>query len=286
MVPRKLVGLLFIAAAVVGVIFSLAGLVQIWRFRPALTRTVTDTLSLVDQALTTTQDGLGVVSQVVKTTVSDVDSLQATTQALASAIHDTNPMLDALLNLSSKDFPDAISSTQTSLASAQTSAQLIDNVLGALTVFSPVLYAPKVPLHTALGEVSTSLDPLTASLGTINTSLADGKTNLAALELELNKISGSIQEISTALGEAQTVIDQYISVTTQLKGRVEAIHDAAASWITATSLILSLVLLWLLVAQLGLGSQGLDLLRSKQALVRPPTPVETSSSPQIPSHDP
>ena len=217
---RRLIGFVFIIAAVAGIIFSVFGLVQVWRYRPVVTQTVTDNLALFDQTLNTTQQGLTIVSQVVQTTTVDVASLQTTTQALAQAIHDTNPMLDSLTSLTGKDFPAAITATHASLASAQGSALLIDNVLAALTSipFSPVAaYQPEVPLHTALAQVSASLDALTPSLATINTSLADGQTSLSVVEVELNNVSATTKGISDTLGSAQTVIDQYQAATAQLK---------------------------------------------------------------------
>jgi hypothetical protein len=243
MILRRLIGVLFVAAAVVGAIFSLAGLVEIWRYRPVVVRVVKDNLALFDQTLGTTQEGLTIVGQMVQTTTQDVASLQTTTQALATAIHDTNPM-----------------------ASAEKSALLIDNVLGALTSipFSPVkAYKPEVPLHTALAEVANSLDTLPPSLASINTSLQDGKANLGDLEAEINKISDTTQGISLALGSAQTVIEQYQTITTKLKVRTEAIQPNATAWITAISWILSFGFAWLLIAQISLGMQGINLLREK-----------------------
>lgn len=267
MILRRIVGFLLVIAAAAGVIFTLVGLIEVWRYRPIVTKTVVDNLALFDQTLNTTQDVLIIVGQVVQTTSIDVTSLQATTQALALTIHGTNPMFDSLITLTSKDFPAAVRATQTSLTSAQSSALLIDNVLAALTSipFSPVAaYKPEVPLHTALAQISTSLNTLIPSLATINTSLADGKTNLGIVEVELTKITDTTQGMSNTLGGAQTVIDQYKSVTTQLKVNVEAAQRGAQTWILAITWILSFVLGWLLIAQLGLGVQGLDLVRGRR----------------------
>jgi len=43
-----LVGYLFIIAAAAGMLFSLVGLITIWRYRPVVTRSVTDNLALAD----------------------------------------------------------------------------------------------------------------------------------------------------------------------------------------------------------------------------------------------
>lgn len=265
--PRRLFGFLLMIAAVAGFIFSVVGLFEIWRFRPVVTQTVNDTLALFDQTLNTTQDGLTIVGQVVQTTTVDVASLETTTQALAQTIHATNPMIDSLTSLTSKDFTAAVDATQTSLASAQSSALLIDNVLATLTSlpFLPVTtYKPDVPLHTALAQVSTSLNTITPALATITSSLVDGKTNLGVVEVELNKISETTKGISKALGSAQTVIDHYKTVTTQLKDRVEATQLVASDWIMAITWILSFLLGWLLIAQLGLCAQGLEMLRGRR----------------------
>ena len=267
MVLRRLCGFLLVLAAAAGIVFSVGGLIEIWRYRPGVTQTVMDNLALFDQALNTTQDGLTIVGQLVQTTTVDVASLQTTTQALALAIHDTNPMLDSLTSLTSKDLPAAVGATQASLASAQSSALLIDNVLAALTsvpLINVGAYQPAVPLHTALEQVSTSLNGLTPSLAVINTSLADGKTNLGVVEAELKKISETTKGISNTLDGAQTVIDRYQAVATQLKVRVEATQRAAPAWLTTITWGLSFILGWLLIAQLGLGVQGLEMLQGRR----------------------
>ena len=268
---RRLLGLLFIATAAVGFVFSVVGLVEVWRYRPVVTQKVMDTLAVFDQTLNTTHDGLAIVGQVVQTTTVDIAALQTTTQALAQAIHDTNPMLDSLTRLTSTDFPAAVAATQTSLASAQSSALLIDNVLATLssTPFLSVgAYQPDVPLHTALAQVSDSLNTLTPALATINSSLVEGQSNLGVMETELNKISKTTNGISTALGSAQTVIDQYKTVTTQLKEQVTALQIRVPDWLTTLTWILTFVLGWLLIAQIGLGTLGLDMLRGRRAAVK------------------
>ncbi len=263
MILRRVIGFLLMIAAVGGIIFSAIGLIEIWRYRPVATKTVTDNLALFDQTLNTTQGVLTIVGQVVQTTTVGVASLQTTSQALAQAIHSTNPMLDSLTSLTSQGLPAAVDAAQTSLASAQTSALLIDNVLAALTSipFSPVAaYKPAVPLHTALAQVSDSMNTLTPALASINSSLEEGKTNLGIVETELTKISETTQGISSTLASAQTLITQYEAATTQLKANVEATQRAAPAWMTAAAWILSFVLGWLLIAQLGLGMQGFEMM--------------------------
>jgi hypothetical protein len=265
MESKRLLGFIFVVAAVAGIVISIFGLVEIWRVKATLTQSVVENLALLDQTLGSTEDGLTLVGQLVHTITIDVGSLHTTTQALAQAIHATNPMLDSLSTLAGKTLPDSIDATKISLASAQGSALLIDNVLSALTSipFSPVAqYKPAVPLHTALAQISTSLDEITPSLTTINTSLISGKTNLSQVEVGLTNISGTVQEISDNLDSAQKVIDQYKTTTIQTKANVEALQLAAPGWITGIAWTTTILLVWLLISQLGMYMQGLELLHS------------------------
>jgi septal ring factor EnvC (AmiA/AmiB activator) len=267
---NRLIGILLTTAAVVGMIFGLLGLFEVWYYKPVVAKNVSDNLALLDQTLKTTEDALVVADQALQTTTSTVASLQDGTQALAKTIHDTGPMLDSLSTMAGKDLPAAIKATQTSLASAQSSALLIDNILGALTSipFSPVgRYNPEVPLHTALANVSTSLDTLPASLATISTSINSSKTNLSLVEQEVTNLSGTVSSISDSLRSAQDVLHQYQTVTVQLKQRSTAVQKAAPGWITGAAWLLTFLLVWFMIAQLGLWVQGLEMLHGRGAAV-------------------
>jgi hypothetical protein len=108
----------------------------------------------------TTVQALEVAQASLKSSIESVTSVENTLNATATTIETSGPMLDTLAGLMKDDLPTTISSTQTSLISAQESARIIDTVLRALTripFVSNDLYNPPVPLHIALGQVSTSL---------------------------------------------------------------------------------------------------------------------------------
>jgi hypothetical protein len=265
LILRKIFAYLLLIASGAGFLFSITGIIEIWRYKPVVTNSAIETLDLLDQTLTTTQDGLTIVGQVLGVTTVDVTSLQKTIKALAKSLHDASPTLDSLVNLTSNDFPAALDATKTSLLSAQSSALLIDNVLSAITSipFLPVSsYKPDVPLNVALAQVSNSLDSLTPSLSAITTSLVEGKVSLGVVELELNKISETTVEINGALNNAQSVVDNYKIVINQLQSRVNLMLRVAKSWIAAIAWILTLILSWSLIVQIGMSLQGIDLLRS------------------------
>jgi hypothetical protein len=262
--PKRWLGSIFVLAAVIGIAFSVYGLVEVWRVKAMLDQSVGENLALMDQALINTEDGLTLVGQMLQTVSTDVSSLHTTTEALVKSIHTTNPMLDSLSTLAGKTLPDSISATQTSLASAQGSALLIDNILGALTSipFSPVApYKPDVPLHTALAQISTSLDEIPASLTTINASLVAGKANLSQVEGQLTSISGTVKETTDNLDSALKIIDNYKQIISQAKTNLAAAQLSAQGWITGLAWAATFILVWFSIAQVGLALQGIELLK-------------------------
>lgn len=264
MVIRRIASVLLIYASITGIIFCLSGLVELWRSGARITMAINDNLKLVDQTLTSSEDILSTVSQVVDSTATNMASLQETTGTISSAIHNSDPMLDTIINMTGNDIPTAINTTQSSLASAQTSALIIDNVLSALTSvpFSSISpYKPAVPLHTALMNVSDSLNELKPSLITITQNLVSGKANLQEVDSELQKITETSQGINTSLGTAQTDVMSYKSAITQLKKNVEAAQEKVVIWMKTLTWIITALLVWTLLLLAGVGFLGLSMIQ-------------------------
>ena len=98
----------------------------------------------------------------------------------------------------------------------------------------------------------------------IHTSLSAGQTNLGVIENEMTKISATVKGISSDLSSAQKSTDQYQTVTTKLKTRVEATQLAIPDLMTTLAWILSILLGWIMISQLGLLVQGFDLLQGRR----------------------
>jgi hypothetical protein len=259
----RLIGAGFVVAAAAGMLFSLFGLVQIWRIRPAVVEGLTGELDLIHNTVSTTSLGLSAISDTFKTVSSNVEALQTTSVSLAQSIHGAQPMMDTLEKLVGQDLPDTITATKTSLDSAAASALLIDNVMGSITSL-PLLglekYAPAVPLHTALGSVSGSLGKMTPALADMKANLKMAQDNFGNIEIEVLRMGSSIEQIKGNLENARQVIIQYQQESIILLAQVESARKNLPGWITRLALFLSLALVWLFITQIGLFFKGWELL--------------------------
>jgi hypothetical protein len=264
----RLIGISFVVAAIAGMLFSLFSLVQVWRLKPALSTGLLDGLDVIHATISTTSMGLATVSDTMKTVTGNVEALQSTTTGLAQSIHESQPLMDTLVKLLGQDLPNTITATRTSLDSAVSSSLLIDNVMGSITSL-PLLgldkYAPAVPLHTALGNVSDSLGKITPALNDIETNLITARANLGNIETGVIGMGDNIEQIKGNLDNARQVISQYQQENDILLSQVESFRKGMPALINGLAWFLTVSLVWLFINQAGLLLKGWELLNPSRS---------------------
>ncbi|MCE1253655.1 MAG: hypothetical protein LWX83_08925, partial [Anaerolineae bacterium] len=248
-----------------GMLFCMAGLYLVWFYSPVVTKTVLENLDVFLQSVTTTEAGLTAVQESILTIQDDALALKRVTGVLSQGILDSEPILDSFSQLTGEDLPDTIHATQNSLAAAEKSAKLMDDMMTSLASipFSPVkAYKPEIPLHTALGQISQNLDDIPDSLKTINLSLKDSRKNFDAMQTELDQLAGSMDTINKNLSNAGEVINQYHQSTLLLKERITTARNSAAGVIQNLVWFLTFLLVWFFIIQWGVLLYALDMQRA------------------------
>lgn len=258
---RKILGITFIVAAVIGLIFSLAGIILVWSVRIPLTTNLVSTLELIDTTLEATSSGLTVVEETITQSVSDINSLENTVRTAGQGVEDSVPLVESLSTLMSQDIPTAINATQTSLTTMQDAAGTIESSLKLVTSipFLPIEgYDPEVSLSESLEDVSQSLDAIPQSLAEMETTMNTTKGNLIMLSAQVNIIARNISELKDSLYELSFVFDQYQDAISTIQTKVDSSRQNLASTITIGAWFFTVILIWLGIAQVGLLTQGIE----------------------------
>ncbi|GAB4481992.1 MAG: hypothetical protein Kow0088_24640 [Anaerolineales bacterium] len=259
----SLVGYLLIFSAGLGFLLSLFGLVITLRYAGHLTVTLQEQILLAESVMDTTAQGLDVASQTLETTRMTVRTLDETVQTFSQSITDTLPLLDTIGGMIGEDLPDTIHSTQVSLSAAQQSARVIESVLGTLTAipfFPGDPYEPEVPLYVALGDVSSSLNDLPQAFRVMQENLLKSGANLATAQADIQKVRGEVAQVESNLQQAQAILKQYRQTALHLRDQFESLRLKTPQLVRWGTIFFSLFLVWLATAQVGLLSQGLDLI--------------------------
>jgi methyl-accepting chemotaxis protein len=260
---RNLLGVVLIATAIVGILFGIVALAYTWKTLPIFTQNTKSSVVMIGDALKTTSDGLVVVDSSLTATISSFTKLESTVVATAQSIDDSTPMVETLVLLAKEDLPATVSSAQLSLVAAQDSAEIIDSILRFLAglPFVPQnLYNPPVPLHVALADVSGSLESIPPALETIEISLSETSENMEVIQADITLIATDIHDITVSMESAQDVIEEYQTLITDLQIRVDRVENNLAGWLNGAALILTFLLIWMIITQIGLLIQGLSML--------------------------
>ena len=272
---NRAVGYLLVIAAIIGLVFSLLGIAAVWRVKQPLTDDAMSMIELADRTLKATSDGLLLTKESLTEAMVSVISLKNTLEATSRAINATNPMLDSLSDLLTSSIPDSIYAIQNSLATAQSSARVIENFLKTVSSL-PLLpiqpYNPPVPLHESLSDVSQSLDALPQSLMEMDKSLDSSRGNLILIEAEFRIMSRNVEQMNASLLDAQGVVDSYQNVVSDLQQRTANLSTNIPRWINNLAWFTTFLLILIAIAQLGLLVQGLMLIKYPRI-----TPVEEVS---------
>lgn len=257
----RIVGIILILAAIGGLIFSLFSLAGIWSLKPRALERAQLNLDTINQTLTATAQGLDLTEQSLDATSGAVVALQATIEGSANTIEATIPMIGALGDLTGGDLPDAIYSAQTSLESAQESAQIIDSVMSALASVPLIRldYDPPVPLHEALGELSASMNNVPESLATMETSLSEAGDSLEVMQSDIESIAANLEGIITSLQDSREVVEQYQDIVAQTQSQIQNLEQVLPTYANWIAWALTLILVWIVVLQVGMLVQGIDL---------------------------
>jgi methyl-accepting chemotaxis protein len=276
----RIAGIALVVAGVTGLAFSIVGLVVLDRVHERLEPALMEQVELADRTLAATVEGLALVETTLGDAVEMADSVEATMASVSRAAGDTVPTLDSVGRMVGEQLPETLKATQDTLASVAQSAKLIDDILAVVTAI-PFLglqgYNPETPLHEGIGDVASSLDEIPTSLITAQEGLDVASGSLEELQGSFTAIAESIASLTTSLGSAQSVVVQYQDVVDDLQGLVVSVKQGVPQWLRWLRLGLSLVLVWLGIAQIGLLTQGWELIARSRSNGKEPAKAEPVS---------
>ena len=276
-----------IILSVIGMLFSVYALVQIWRFRAPVSSNLYDGLVFAEKIVDTTSTSLDVIDSSLTNAGTSLTILEESTTLMTQSMEDTSVLLDSFSELFEGEFKDTMEKTRISVVSAQSSALVIDNLLYGLSNV-PLLgirYNPPKPLNVALKDIGVSLEYLPKSMDKIAGNLTESNENLRSLQSEIGTISTSLKRFQKDLTAAQSVVGDYQSIMLEIKNSLSNAQQKMPVWSIWAAIYLSFAVISIGVAQFGAMLQGFDMLQKqrylssvqKEALIEEKLDNETTS---------
>lgn len=272
----RISGILLILAALLGLLLGISGLIGLWQIRPAFISSAQKNLALLESTLQTTSNGLLLTEQSLDNAQNSLQAIQSTLQTTAKTMQSTEPLISSIAGLAAQDLPAATRTAQDSLNTAAESAQVIDAVLNALSFLPGINYNPKLPLATSLKDLSSNLENLPETFRVMETNLQDTSQNLQIIQVDLALMIDSISEIETSLDQSENVITDYQISVSEMQKQLDSLSAYLPKFINISSYILTVFLIWLIIAQLGLMILGWQLITNHASPTRKIPPPSSS----------
>jgi ABC-type transporter Mla subunit MlaD len=275
---RRIIGVLLILAAILGLIVSIGAMYIIWNVQDNITTSLQNTIDLLGQTLETTAQGLVVTQAALQNSVDMIGSLQSTVETTAEAIGTTDPLLEEISGLLAEKLPNTIRATQTSLETAQQSAATIDTVLRAMSgipLIGPSIgYDPQVPLSDALGDVAQQLENIPDTFLAMEEKLATTQSSMQTFQADLTVMADSVGQIQASVAQYDQVIGGYQASLERVLAQLETLSANLPNIVRTLTIGLTAFLVWMAIAQIGLFTQGWELLTETKEQEEKDTKVE------------
>lgn len=261
----RIAGYVLIGGAIFGFLISAFGLFFVWRNETVLSTRLLGGINQVSETLMTTGDGLDTMATSLDTARQKINLIQDTTQNLSDAIGTTTTTIQSLGDLFGTNLPNVVNDTQQALGGAQTASVLIDDTLKIISAipFIGARYEPETSLGTSISSVSLSLGKLPETFSEIKSGFDSTSTNLLTVQSNVDELTTSISEIDSNLADAQDVVLRYQQNVELINTKLDNLKTDLPVWLKFLALGISIVLLWIAFASVGLFSQGVELLKNK-----------------------
>ena len=253
------IGVALILAGILGLVLSIGGLVLLPQLERHAAQVAEVQIDVLDRALLATMDGLVTAETSLGQAAEALDALEGMMADVGQAIDDTVPVIDIAAELLSGQLPSTIETTQEALTSVAASARLVDdmlNVISGIPLLGTDRYNPDTPLYQGFQDVADGLEGMPELLLTAGEGLDTGTESLRDVEEGIAAMGGSISEAATSLDSAKMVLEDYQQIIGDLQGTVSYVHESLSGWLRAIRWGLTLTLIWLGIAQIGLITQG------------------------------
>lgn len=149
----------------------------------------------------------------------------------------------------------------TTLEATSEGLVVVDDSLGAATGTLTATAQTAETMAQTLVEISSLANGIVGIVNLIGGDMETPQAQNNDLSAEIQTMTSNLDQVTTSLSEAQEVVDTYQSAADNARTQLENIQQNGPTWITITAVVLTLMLIWLAVAQVGLLLQGVELIR-------------------------
>lgn len=277
---QRLIGLILILISLTGIAIAIIGSQLSYQILDALGLGMTDGLSLTSQTLDMVQETLLLTKDTAVTVSDGLVTVSQTADTLGTSLSETQPLLDQFSTIASDDFPASIEALQAAIPNIAQAAAIIDQTLTTLNNVRidqtfpfvdyrfqwdlGINYTPTVPFDVSINEIGASLDGLPEQLRTLQLYISVTQDNLQTISNDIHAIADDLDAINSQIQQIPPLVDDYTATVIQINDSARRSRASLNTQLETARQLVTVVMIWLGVAQLAPFYLGWELLRGKR----------------------
>lgn len=151
----------------------------------------------------------------------------------------------------------------TTLETTSDGLVVVDDSLDAATGTLTATAQTTETMAQTLVEISSLANGIVGIVNLVGGGIEAPDTQNTDLAADVQTMTANLNQVTTSLNEAQEVVDSYQLSIDNATTQLENIQNNGPTWITITAAVMTIMLVWLAVAQVGLLLQGVELVRKR-----------------------
>ncbi len=249
MIWRRLLGLVVVLAALVGIVLSVAGAVLSWRGLELVGRRLDGTLVTVQTHLDTITDTLVLMENTVDEAITGLQTVEQTLGQAATALDTTAPMILEAGTMA-ENVAGSIEGFNATIPALVTLSESIDTLLRGLARLRLGNYNPDKPLPMAIQEIGDNFAPLPEQLRHFGEGVVTVESNVNAIGVNLEGIAGNLRSITTSLADLPDLLDGFVNNMEVIEAQVAGLRTQVATAVDILQIGAVVLFAWLGVSQI------------------------------------
>jgi len=277
---HKTTAILMLGTAVFGWLISLSGLVLLWMSYQPVKSTATEVLEVTEGALEVSSQTIVLLENSLLVSEASLREVQTTLSGFSSVIGNTSTVLEVVSRVLGEELTQILRDTSSGLESLETTSRLIDNTLGFISSIPFIggsQYQPDTPLAESVSSIRKDLDGLPLALNKVSSELSQTASSLQSLPEAMDNLSLQLTAIQENLKKSRNQLNEYHLIIQTYQNKLERFKNNLPVLLTSSYVVISVLLLWIALSQIGLFHQGIEHLTRSRRIANPQADSQEST---------
>jgi chromosome segregation ATPase len=244
---KRILAWTIVVISIIGILACTVTVVGSWVINDRMTIRIENMLSGVQGTLSSVENSLTLASTHLNTANTAINTIRETASQFGDNIGENTPILDAIRRAVDEELSPTINTVRDTFLSIWERVLAINNTIETINAL-PGIQLPT--LSTEIQSINDQIQKVTDAVQQLQTYISDLKSGVVSAVIE--PLLAKIEPIATFLATLEQDVNKYIGQVNQLQAAVENLQAKISSTIDIFTILLSIALAWVILAQISL----------------------------------